>query len=116
MAREHHLGDVVLAGVVGLHNGGNQVLRHITEVGPQLLGVLGQAVATVAKGGIVVLAANPGVKTDPLDDGSGVQAPHLCVGVQLVEVGHPQGKVGVGKKLYCLSLSTVHKQGGNIFF
>lgn len=41
----------VLAGAVGLHDGLDQVLRHVPVVGEQLLGVLGQAVAAVAEAG-----------------------------------------------------------------
>ena len=45
---QHPVGDKVLAGAVGVHDGLNQVLRHVLVVGQQLLGVLGQAVAAVA--------------------------------------------------------------------
>ena len=48
----HHLQHLVvhevLAGAVGLDDGLDQVLGHVLVVGQQLLGVLGQAVATVA--------------------------------------------------------------------
>ena len=39
----------VLAGAVGVHDGPDQVLRHVPVVHHQLLGVLGQAVAAVAE-------------------------------------------------------------------
>ena len=39
----------VLAGTDGLHDGLDQVLRHVPVVHYQLLGVLGQAVAAVAE-------------------------------------------------------------------
>ena len=45
---QHLVGDEVLAGAVGLHDGLDQVIRHVPVVGQQLLGVLGQAVAAVA--------------------------------------------------------------------
>ena len=38
--------EEVLAGVIGLHNGIDQVLGHVPVVRQQLLGVLGQAIAT----------------------------------------------------------------------
>ena len=46
---QHLVGDEVLAGAVGIHDGLDQVLRHVPVVGQQLLGVLGQAVAAVAE-------------------------------------------------------------------
>src|SRR5690606_35098640 len=91
---QHVGGDEVLAGVVGLHDGVDQVLGDIAVVGQQLAGVLGQAVAAVAEGGVVVVGADAGVQPDALDDLGGVQAVGGGVGVQLVEVGHPQGQVG----------------------
>ena len=45
---QHLVGHEVLAGAVGLDDGLDQVLGHVLVVGQQLLGVLGQAVATVA--------------------------------------------------------------------
>lgn len=40
---EHTVGNKILAGAVGFHDGPNQVLRHVRIVGQQLFGVLGQA-------------------------------------------------------------------------
>ena len=48
---QHLAGDEVLAGAVGLHDGLDQVLRHVPVAGRQLLGVLGQAAAAVAEAG-----------------------------------------------------------------
>ena len=42
---QHLVGHEVLARAVGVHDGLDQVLRHVLVVGQQLLGVLGQAVA-----------------------------------------------------------------------
>ena len=55
---QHLVGDEVLAGAVGLHDGLDQVLGHVLVVRQQLLGVLGKAVAAVAEAGVVVVAAD----------------------------------------------------------
>ena len=83
---QHGVGYVVLAGAVALDNGLDEVFGHVLVVGKQLLGVLGQAVAAVAKRGIVVVRADAGVETHALDDGARVEALHLGIGVELVEV------------------------------
>ena len=46
---ENLAGNVVLAGTIGLHNGGDRRLRHITIVHNRPFGVLRQAIATVTK-------------------------------------------------------------------
>jgi len=63
-----------------------------------LFGVFGQAVAAVAKAGVVVVVAYAGVEADALDDLAGVQPVGDGIGVQLVEKGHAHGEVGVGKQ------------------
>ena len=55
---QHLVGDEVLAGAVGLHDGLDQVLGHVPVVCQQLLGVLGQAVAAVAEAGVVLVGAD----------------------------------------------------------
>ena len=101
---QHLVGDEVLAGAVGLHDGLDQVLRYVPVVGQQLLGVLGQAVAAVAEAGVVVVAADARLQAHAVDDVAGVEAADLAVGVELVEVGHAQRQVGVGEELHGLGL------------
>ena len=96
---QHLVGDEVLAGAVGLDDGLDQVLRHVLVVGQQLLGVLGQAVAAVAEGGVVVVAADARLEAHAVDDVAGVEAADLAVGVELVEVDHAEDKVGVGPSI-----------------
>ena len=112
---QHAVGNEVLAGAVGFHDGLNQVFRHIGVVRQQLLGVLGQAVAAVAEAGIVVVAADARIQADAVDDLPGVQALALGVGVQLVEVGHTQRQIGVGKQLDGLGLGKAHEQRVDVF-
>ena len=59
---QHLVGHEVLAGAVCLHDGLDQVLRHVPVVGQQPLCVLGQAVAAVAEAGVVVVETNARLK------------------------------------------------------
>ena len=56
------------------------------------------------------MGTDSGVQADAVDDGFGVQTPHLRIGVQLVEEGNPHGKIGVCEKLYRFRLCGVHEQ------
>ena len=98
------VGDEVLTGAVGLHDGLHQVLGNVLVVGQQLLGVLGQAVAAVAEAGVVVVASDARLQAHAVDDVAGIEAADLAVGVELVEVGHAQRQVRVGEELYGLGL------------
>lgn len=104
----HHLQHLVchevLAGAVGVHDGLDQVLRHVFIICQQLLGVLGQAVAAVSETRVVVVAADARLQAHAFDDVAGVEAADLAVGVELVEVGHAQRQVGVGEELHGLGL------------
>ena len=111
---EHLPGDEVLPRAVALHDRGHHVLRYVLIVGQQLLGVLGEAVAAVAERRVVVVRAYPRVKAHAPDDGRGVQALDLRIGVQLVEVAHPEREVCVGEKLDGLGLLQAHVEGGNV--
>ena len=102
--------DEVLAGAVRLHDGLDQLLRHVVEVCEELLGVLREAVAAVAEGGVVVVGADAGVQAHALDDRARVEALHFGVGVQLVEVRYPQGQVGVREELHGFGLGGAHQQ------
>ena len=101
---QHLVGHEVLAGAVCLHDGLDQVLRHVLVVRQQLLGVLGQAVAAVAEAGVVVVRADARLQAHAVDDVAGAEAADLAVGVELVEVGHAQRQVGVGEQLHGLGL------------
>ena len=108
-AVEDAVRDEVLAGAVGVHDGLDEVLRDVVEVRQELLGVLRQAVAAVAEGGVVVVVADAGVEADALDDGLGVKAFHFGVGLEFVEVRYAEGQVGVGEEFYCLCFRAPHK-------
>ena len=101
---QHLVGHEVLAGAVGVHDGLDQVLRHVFIICQQLLGVLGQAVAAVAEAGVVVVRPDSRLQAHAVDDVAGVEASYLAVGIELVEVGHAQRQVGVGEELHRLGL------------
>lgn len=50
---QHTVGNVILAGTVGFHDGFNEVLRNICIVGKELLGIFRQAIAAVTKDGLL---------------------------------------------------------------
>lgn len=55
---EYTIRDKILAGTIGFHDGLNQVLRHIRIIGQELLRILRQTIAAVAKAWIIVMAAD----------------------------------------------------------
>ena len=65
--------DEVLANGVGLDDSFDHCLGDIPIVGQQLLGVLGQAVAAVAEGRVVVMTADAGIHADAVNDLLGVE-------------------------------------------
>ena len=97
---QHLVGDKILARAVCLHDGLDQVLRHVPVVGQQPRGVLGQAVAAVAEAGVVVVPADARLQAHAVDDVAGIEAADLAVGVESVEVGNAKGQVGVGEQLH----------------
>ena len=74
---KHPVGDKVFACSVAFHNGLYEVFRHVVVVGQQLLGVLRQAVASIAERWVVVVVAHTGIKAYAADDGLCVEPFHL---------------------------------------
>ena len=91
--------DEVLANGVGLDDSFDHCLGNVPIVGQQLLGVLGQAVAAVAEGRVVVMSADAGIHADAVNDLLGVESFGLRVGIQLVEIGDAHGEICVGEEL-----------------
>ena len=60
------------------------------------------------------MRAYPRIQADALDDSLRVQALHLRIGVQFVEVTHPQGQVGVGEQFHRFRLRGAHEQHRNV--
>lgn len=96
------VGDEVLAGAVRVHDGLDEVLRHVFVVGQELLCVLRQAVAAVAERGVAVEGADAGLEAHAADDVAGGEAPALAIGIELVEVSNPERQVGVREELHGL--------------
>ena len=111
---ENAVRDVVLAGPVALDDGLDQVLGDVVEVREELLRVLGEAITAVAEAGVVVVGADARVEADAFDDGLRVEALHLGVGVELVEIADAQGQVGVGEELDRLRLRRAHEEDGDV--
>ena len=111
---EDLVGDEVFAGAVAFDDGAHHVLGHVGVVGQQLLGVLRQAVAAVAEGGVVVVATDAGVESDAFDYGFGIQAFDFGVCVQLVEVAHAERQVGVGEEFDGFGLLHTHVEGRDV--
>lgn len=65
--------NVLLSGLIGLHHRADHGFRHIPVIGQKLLRILGQAVAAVAEGRIIVEIADAGIIAHALDDIGGVQ-------------------------------------------
>ncbi len=108
---KHGIGYVVLTGAVALHDGLDEVFGYVGVVGKELFGVLGQAVAAVAEGGIVVVSADAGIESNAFDDGAGVETFDFGIGVEFVEVAYAEGEVGVGKEFDGLGFLHAHEEG-----
>ena len=65
----------------------------------QLLRILRQAIATIAKGRIVVEIADTRVKADTLDDVACIEPANLSIRVELIEVRHAQRQIRIRKEL-----------------
>ena len=107
---QYRIGDIVLSRAIALHNRLNQVLRHIGVVRQELFGVLRQTVATIAEAWVVIVCADTWIQAHTLDDCLRVQALHLGIGVQLVEVAHSQCQIRIGEEFHCLCLGQTHEQ------
>ena len=104
------VGDEVFAGAVGADDGPDEGLGHISVVGQQLLGIFGKAVAAVTKAGIVVMCADAWVEAHAINDLAAFQAVGRGVGVELIEVGHAHGQIGVGEELDGFGFGAVGEQ------
>ena len=80
------VGNKVLTGAIALDNGGHHVLGHVGISGQELFGVLGEAVAAIAKTWVVVVGADTGVETDARDNGLAVETLDFGIGVEFVEI------------------------------
>ena len=105
---KHCVGNEVFPRTVRFDDRLNQVFWNILVVCKELLGVFGETVAAVAEGRVVVVGADARVQPHSINDGLGVEALNFGVGVQLVEVAHAEGEVGVGEELHRLRFFHTH--------
>ncbi len=110
------LAKEILSGPVALHDCLNEVFRHILIIGQKLFSVFRQAIAAIAEGRVVVVGTDTRVQADSFDDLLRVQTFHLRIGVQLVEIADPEGKICIGKELDRLRFGKSHDEGVDIFF
>ena len=108
---EHPVRDKVLTRAVAVNYRLDQVLRNVRVVRKELLRVLRKAVASVTERRVVVEVSDTRVQAHAPDDGGGVQALHLRVGVEFVEVAYTQGEVRVREQLHRLCLGQAHEKG-----
>ena len=113
---QYAVGNEILARTVAFYDSLDEVLGYVLIVGQQLLGVFGQAVATVTERGVVVMASDARVEAYTVDDGFRVQTLHLGVRVQLIEIRDPQGQIGVGKEFHGFGFGQSHEQRVDVFF
>ena len=59
------------------------------------------------------MCADTGIETYTIDDGLGIEALHLGIGVELVEVAHAKSKIGVGEELDGFRLGGAHEKNGD---
>ena len=111
---QHRISDVILACTVTLHNRLNQILRHISIVCQQLLGILRQTVTTITEARIVVMRTDARIQTHAVDDSLRIQPLHLNISIQLVEVAHSQSQISIGEELDSLSLLHTHEERINV--
>ena len=83
---KHSVSNEIFSCTVTFYNRLYQVFGNIGIVCQQLLGVLGQAVAAVAKRRVVVVCADARIEADTANDGLGIKTLHFGVGIQFVEI------------------------------
>jgi len=88
---------------ITLNNRLDKILRDILEVGKKLLCVFRKAVTTITEGGVVVMASDSRIQANTIDDVLGFQSLQFCISVQLIEVGHTEGKISICKEFNCLA-------------
>ena len=114
--RQNAIGNKVLACAVGFDNRLDEVFRHVLIVCQELFGVFRQAVASVAEGRIVVLRTNTRIETHAVDDVLRVQAFHLGVCIEFVEIAHTECQIGIGKQFDGFGFGQSHDTYLDILF
>ena len=85
---EHGIGNIVFSCTVTLYNCLYQVLWYIGIVCQKLLGILWQAITTIAETWVVIMRSDTWVKTYAINDCFGIQALDFCVCIQFIEVAY----------------------------
>ena len=96
----NHLGDVVFAGRVALHNRAYKVLRNIVAVCKELLCILWQTVSAITKRGVIVMTANTRIETYTFDYLLSIKTLYLSIGVQLIKIADTKCKICIRKAYF----------------
>ena len=112
---QYRISYIILSCAVTLHDGLDEIFRHILIVGEELLCVFRQTIATISKRRVVVVCTDTRVEADALNYRASVHSLHLGVGIEFVEIRHTQCKIRVREEFHCLSFFHSHKEGVDIF-
>jgi hypothetical protein len=75
----------------------DDVIRDRFVVRQQLLGIFRQAVAAIAKGGVVIVITDTRIEAHAFDDLFTVQTLALSIAVQFIKVSDAQRQIGVSE-------------------
>ena len=107
--RDYLIGDKILSCTVSRYDRRNDILRNAIVVCEKLLRIFRQAVTSVTERWIIVMVSDTRVKAYTLNYRLRVESSHLCVCIELVEIRHTEGKIGICKKLDRLRLCRIHE-------
>ena len=111
---EYGISNIVLTGTIALYDCLNQVLRNIGIVCKELLGILWQAITTIAEAWVIVMGTDSWVETYAIDDCLGIESLYLCVCIQLIEVAYSECQIRIGEELDSLSFLHAHEESINV--
>lgn len=103
------LSDEILPGAIAFHDRLDQIFRHVLIVCQKLLGILGQTVAAIAEGWVVVVVADARIEAHAFDDRRGLQALNLGVGIQFIELADTERQVSVYEQLCSFRFGISHE-------
>ena len=76
--------------------------------------ILGETVSAVSERGVVVVVADSGIEADAGDDLLRIESVGFGEGVELVEIGHSHGEIGVGEQFDGFGLGRSHGESFDI--
>lgn len=113
---QHLVGNEVFPGAVAFDDCLNKVFGNVGVVGQQLLGIFGQAVASVSETWVIVVLSYTWIEAHAVDYCLGVESFEFGISVEFVEVGDAQCKVGVCEEFDGFGFFESHKKGVYVLF